>query len=543
MDLVAILGDRWLRTERAYSKVPSKSLLFRPRRGRAFTSHSSRNHTGSRRRGLGKTLLVSCLLIVVSLSARGLMSTATSSLQIHDPIVIGRNSDFNPSNGVTGGSGTASDPYVIEGWNITSSGTTGISISNTDASFVIRNVYINHLSGGSGSPTPYGINMTNVSSGAIDDSRVYNYYDLSIVMTLVSDVVVNNVIAMPSTILVTNSTHVEVSYSTAYRIDVEESLAVQVSNNDAHLGIDVSSSTNVTITDNQSNTPGTKIGVEFSSNITITGNSFACDCIPVTVQNSNHVTIIGNNLNGNEYDAVVNFVNSDFIDVSDNTVSGSSYGGIVLSTCHDVSIENNHVSTYGNNLVPLPGGEVGISGCKIVNISNNTLAPTYYRYPYTPPLLKVSFSSDLTVSGNNLSNAITAVSILNSSNATITGNTLQSNAQGLILNNTANIQVFHNNFLNNVLQAQDTNSTQNIWDNGYPSGGNFWSDYTGVDNCSGSQQNICPSPDGIGDTPYTFNNNQDNYPLMQPFVPDPPAAATPATPGGGGGGGLRPLHV
>ncbi len=545
MDLVAILGDRWVRTERAYSKVPSRSLPFRPRRGRAFTSHGSRSHTGSRRRGLGKTLLVSCLLIVVSLSSRGLVSTGTSSFQSHAPIVINGNSDFNPNNGVTGGSGTASDPYVIEGWNITSSGTTAISISNTDASFVIRNVYINHLSGGSGSPTPYGVNMTNVSNGAIEASRIYNFYNsasnLAVVMSLVNDVVLNNVTVMPSTILITNSTHVAVSHSTAYRIDVKESLAVQVSNNDAHLGIDVSSSTNVTITDNQSNTPGIKIGVEFSSNIIITGNSFACDCLPISVQNSNHVTIIGNNLNGNEADAVVNLANSDFIDVSDNTVSGSSYGGIVLSTCHDVSIENNHVSTYGNSLVPRPGGEVGISGCKIVNISNNTLAPTYYRYPYTPPLLKVSFSSDLTVSGNNLSNAITAVSILNSSNATITGNTLQSNAQGLILNNTANIQVFHNNFLNNDLQAQDTNSTQNVWDNGYPSGGNFWSDYTGVDNCSGPQQNICPSPDGIGDTPYTFNNNQDNYPLMQPFVPDPPTAATAG--GGGGGGGLRPLHV
>src|SRR6266566_4531524 len=236
MDLFVIPGDGWLRSQRASSKVPdTKSRLVRAKRERTFTSHSSRAHTCSRRRALGKVFLISGLLIVISLSARGMVSTATPSLQPHAPILINGNSDFNPNNGVTGGSGTASDPYVIEGWNITSSGTTGISISNTDASFVIRNVYINHLSGGSGSPTPYGINMTNVSSGAIDDSRVYNYYVLSIVMTLVSDVVVNNVIAMPSTILVTNSTHVEVSYSTAYRIDVEESLAVQVSNNDAHL--------------------------------------------------------------------------------------------------------------------------------------------------------------------------------------------------------------------------------------------------------------------------------------------------------------------
>ena len=548
MELIAILGDRWVRTERAYSKVPSKSLPFRPRRGRAFTSHSSRNHTGSRRRGLGKTLLVSCLLIVVSLSARGLVSTGTSSFQPHAPIMINGNSDFNPSNGVTGGSGTASDPYVIEGWNITSSGTTGISISNTDASFVIRNVYINHLWGGSGSPTPYGINMTNVSSGAIDNSRVYNYNDLSIVMTIVSDVVLNNVIAMPSTILVTNSTHVEVSYSTAELIDIEASSDVQVSNN-AH-NIDISSSTNVTITDNQSNIPGLKIGVAYSSNITISGNSYACDCVPVIVENSNHVTIIGNDFNGNEFDAVVKLANSDFINVSDNKISGDSAGGIVLSSCLQAVIQGNQLSPFSDGYGGVAGVEV--SGSHLVNISDNTIAPTFGLYsnmfsdPYPGSLLKVSLSSNITISGNNLSNSTTGVSFFKSSNATITGNTLQSNAQGLILNNTANIQVFHNNFLNNALQAQDTNSTQNIWDNGYPSRGNFWSDYTGVDNCSGPQQNICPSPDGIGDTPYTFNNNQDNYPLMQPFVPDPPAPATPATAatlGGGGGGGLRPLHV
>src|SRR5438093_9568074 len=139
-----------------------------------------------------------------------MVTSGTSSFQPHDSIMINRTSDFNPSNGVTGGSGTASDPYVIEGWNITSSGTTGISISNTDASFVIRNVYINHLWGGSGSPTPYGINMTNVSSGAIDNSRVYNYNDLSIVMTIVIDVVLNNLIVLLFKILFINSSYIEV---------------------------------------------------------------------------------------------------------------------------------------------------------------------------------------------------------------------------------------------------------------------------------------------------------------------------------------------
>src|SRR2546430_2362741 len=430
MDLFVIPGDGWLRSERASSKVPdTKSRLVRAKRERTFTWHGSRAHTGSRRRALGKMLLVIGLL-VVSLSARGMVSTATSSLQPHAPIMINGNSDFNPSNGVTGGSGTASDTYMIEGWNIASSGTTGISISNTDASFVIRNVYINHLWGGSGSPTPYGINMTNVSSGAIDNSRVYNYNDLSIVMTIVSDVVLNNVIAMPSTILVTNSTHVEVSYSTAELIDIEASSDVQVSNN-AH-NIDISSSTNVTITDNQSNIPGLKIGVAYSSNITISGNSYACDCVPVIVENSNHVTIIGNDFNGNELDAVVKLANSDFINVSDNKISGDSAGGIVLSSCLQAVIQGNQLSPFSDGYGGVAGVEV--SGSHLVNISDNTIAPTFrsdFNGNELDAVVKLANSDFINVSDNKISGDSAGGIVLSSClQAVIQGNQLSPFSDG-----------------------------------------------------------------------------------------------------------------
>jgi hypothetical protein len=56
-----------------------------------------------------------------------------------------------------------------------------------------------------------------------------------------------------------------------------------------------------------------------------------------------------------------------------------------------------------------------------------------------------------------------------------------------------------------------------MWDNGYPSGGNYWSDYTGTDLYSGPYQNETGS-DGIGDTSYDIDvNNRDNYPLMGMF--------------------------
>lgn len=54
----------------------------------------------------------------------------------------------------------------------------------------------------------------------------------------------------------------------------------------------------------------------------------------------------------------------------------------------------------------------------------------------------------------------------------------------------------------------------NILHDGYPSGGNYWSNYATVDICSGQDQNFFGS-DGIGDMPYAFDqNNIDRYPLM-----------------------------
>jgi hypothetical protein len=59
-----------------------------------------------------------------------------------------------------------------------------------------------------------------------------------------------------------------------------------------------------------------------------------------------------------------------------------------------------------------------------------------------------------------------------------------------------------------------------VWDDGYPSGGNYWSDYAGIDVFSGPYQNIT-SYDGIGDTPYIIDaNNTDRYPLMNPWPHD-----------------------
>ena len=76
-------------------------------------------------------------------------------------------------------------------------------------------------------------------------------------------------------------------------------------------------------------------------------------------------------------------------------------------------------------------------------------------------------------------------------------------------------------------------NASNTWDNGYPSGGNYWSDYTGNDSFSGPNQDL-PGSDGIGDTPYNITgytpNDQDRYPLTGRLVINHPTLYTPSDP-------------
>jgi len=81
--------------------------------------------------------------------------------------------------------------------------------------------------------------------------------------------------------------------------------------------------------------------------------------------------------------------------------------------------------------------------------------------------------------------------------------------------------IYHNNFINNTYSVKIENFPDNAWDIGYPSGGNYWSDYNGSDLFNGPYQNETGS-DGIGDTPHIIDeNNMDKYPLMEPWSPIP----------------------
>ncbi|OGS49976.1 MAG: hypothetical protein A3K65_07400 [Euryarchaeota archaeon RBG_16_68_12] len=144
----------------------------------------------------------------------------------------------------------------------------------------------------------------------------------------------------------------------------------------------------------------------------------------------------------------------------------------------------------------------GAGGCLTVSSDNNTLSS--------------SFLTDNSGDGLCLSD---------SSGNAILGNVVAANGgYGVRMSTSSANRVFHNSFLGNAQQAFDDGT--NAWDDGYPSGGNFWSDYLGSDNWSGPNQDQ-PGGDGIGDTPYPIPAaSMDRYPLMYPVttVPGRPSA-------------------
>jgi hypothetical protein len=123
--------------------------------------------------------------------------------------------------------------------------------------------------------------------------------------------------------------------------------------------------------------------------------------------------------------------------------------------------------------------------------------------------------------------------MMQSSNNTFEGNNIVDNNQGGF---SAGITIgfqrgfssgnkfFHNNIANMGKQIELQNEPEPIvWDDGYPSGGNYWGDYVTRYPHAHELDNS-----GIWDTPYYIEeDNQDNYPLMKPWGSTAPTPPTP----------------
>ena len=129
------------------------------------------------------------------------------------------------------------------------------------------------------------------------------------------------------------------------------------------------------------------------------------------------------------------------------------------------------------------------------------------------------------VVGNSLTNYYVGIMLDHSFNNTFLGNVIKNSFLAMRLNDSHENAFYHNNFIDNTNQIFFIEENfNNVWDNGYPSGGNYWSDYSidypaVGDDYQGESQEVLGS-DGIWDHPYEIDaSNLDNYPLIEPWTP------------------------
>jgi len=282
---------------------------------------------------------------------------------------------------------------------------------------------------------------------------------------------------------------------------------------------------------------GGGLGIRFSGSFknTIFGNNIQNNDDGISLLVSSNNTISGNNItNNNEYGIVLslssnniisgnNVTNNNFGAESDsirlyassnNTVSGNNitannnYNGITLSS------SSNNNTIWRNNITN------NWRGISLELFSNNNYICKNHIANNWLSIVFLDYSQNNTISGNNITNNDHGILLADSANNNyIGGNNIANNLYGIKLVYSRNNNIFYNNFIDNAQQVYiETLDYPNNWDNGYPSGGNYWSNYTGADLKSGPNQDQLGS-DGIGDTPYIIDgNNRDRYPLMSPLI-------------------------
>ncbi|RCV65429.1 nitrous oxidase accessory protein [Methanophagales archaeon] len=192
--------------------------------------------------------------------------------------------------------------------------------------------------------------------------------------------------------------------------------------------------------------------------------------------------------------------------IKHNDVINNNWYGIDLHESSNNSIEDNNVSNnnwYGINLESSRNNT--ISNCTASNNEGGII---------------LFCSNSNTITGNAESNNNGGILITaNSSDNVIAGNTVRGNLwYGILLRVSNNNVITGNDFISNTTNVHSANSA-NFWNSTEPLTyqynnttftsyiGNFWSNYKGPD----------ADGDGLGDTPYVIDSDEDHHPLMSRF--------------------------
>jgi len=292
----------------------------------------------------------------------------------HAPIFIPTDASFSPENGVTSGSGTPSDPFIIEGWEIDAATGNGIEVRGTTADFVIRNVFVH--SGGIGH---VGILLADVDNATVEDT---------LVRTSIYGIVVSgrDIVVMNNT-LEDNDRGIQIS-GDASTIEVVANHVVR-----GGRGISLSGSRFARVHGNviELTQWGGVVAGGGAANSLIDGNLLLGAGTGIELGDSllggaSDLVIESNEIIASTYGILA--FSSPRVTIRNNTIHGSRSAGINYHDSTDLVIRD-------NSIVSADGEAVYLEGMRRVTIEANSLLLNLYgMYLY--------FSGDARIVGNNV---------------------------------------------------------------------------------------------------------------------------------------------
>jgi len=409
-----------------------------------------------------------------------------------------------------------------------------VEVTNFDRGISLYSSHHNTLSGNNASNNTYGIrlwvssnnvlvgntasnNQYNFEVSGRDFSHFNNYVDTSntvdgkpiYYLIGVADAIIDAG-TNAGTIYIINSNNITIrdltltkNYHGAFFWNTTNSKILNVTaSNNAWYGIHLDSSSNNVLTGNTASNNDDGIRLWDSSNNVLTGNTASNNAgYGIHLDSSSNNVLTGNTASNNAGYGIFLKGSSNNV-LTGNTASNNDHGIYLWYS------SNNNVIYSSNNTLSGNNASNNTYGIRLWDSHHNTLSGN--NASNNKHGIYLSSSSNNVLTGNTASNNIYGISLfsIRSHNNTLTGNTASNNDDGIYLKDTYNNVLFHNNLINNTAQARVTTflvGYVNTWNDGYPSGGNYWSDHV----CTGNPSN--------GSQPYVIDaDNIDHYPFQYP---------------------------